>query len=194
MFTLTAAGANSRAFQTQPPSTAIAGVALAQQPVVRLEDAFNNLITGDNSTIVSATRHAGTGSLQGNTSIAAGGGVVTFTNLLHTVATTITIDFNAVGLVGVTSANVVVNPASAATLAFAQAPTDALAGAVISPAVTVQAQDSFGNNVPAVSLNMSLSGGTGSLSGTTSRSTDSNGNSTFSDLSISLTRTKNLTA
>src|SRR5207245_1690786 len=110
------------------------------------------------------------------------------------VATTLTINFNAPGLIGATSSNVVVNPAAPASLAFVQPPSDALAGVAISPAVTVRAQDSLGNNVPGVSVNMSLSTGNGSLSGTTTRSTDTNGLATFNDLNVNLVGTKKLTA
>src|SRR5260370_39635118 len=64
----------------------------------------------------------------------------------------------------------------------------------MSPGVTVQGQDIFGNFVPGVSVNMSLSTGNGSLSGTTARTTDSSGVATFDDLSINLTGNKKLTA
>src|SRR5207244_1280731 len=131
---------------TQPSLTATAGVAFAQQPVIRVEDQFNNLRTADNTTAVTASRNAGNGALQGTTSITAAGGLAAFTNLSHNVATTLTIDFNAAGLIGATSSNVVVNPAPAASLAFVQQPVDMMAGVAISPAVTVQAQDSLGNN------------------------------------------------
>src|SRR5262249_34290291 len=121
-------------------------------------------------------------------------GMVAFTNLSHNVATTMTIDFSAPSLVSATSSNVVVSPAPAASLAFVQQPSDAVAGVAISPAVTVQAQDSFGNNVSGLGVSMSLSTGTGTLSGTTTRTTDANGLATFGDLSINLAGVKKLTA
>src|SRR5207247_4649994 len=61
---VSAAAASRLTIQTQPSSTATAGVAFAQQPVVRIEDAFGNLRSSDNSTIVTAARGAGTGTLQ----------------------------------------------------------------------------------------------------------------------------------
>src|SRR5262249_44078621 len=156
----------------QPAATATAGTPFAPQPVILSQDQFNNLVSGDNSTVVTATRNAGSGSLQGSTSIMTAGGVITFTNLSHNVATNITIDFAAPGLIGVTSGTVAVNSASAASLAFVQSPTDELAGAVISPAITVRASDSFGNNVASLAVTLNLSTGTGVLSGTTTRNTD----------------------
>src|ERR1041384_3820843 len=49
---VSAAPASRLTIQTQPCATATAGVAFGQQPVVRLEDAFGNLISTDNSTTV----------------------------------------------------------------------------------------------------------------------------------------------
>src|SRR5439155_16205236 len=72
---------------TQPSSTATAGVDFAQQPVIRLEDQFGNLCTNAISTVVTATRNAGSGTLQGTTSLTPVAGIVTFTNLSHNVAT-----------------------------------------------------------------------------------------------------------
>src|SRR5207245_1157787 len=97
-----------------------------------------------------------------------------------------------VGSVG--SSNVVVSAAAATSLAFVQQPSDAVAGTAITPAVTVRAQDSFGNNAPGVAVSMSLSTGTGTLSGTTTRTTDTNGLATFNDQSINLVGSKALTA
>ncbi len=81
-------------------------------------------------------------------------------------------------------------------LVYVQQPTNATAGAVISPAVTVQLKDALGNDVPTsgVSVGMTLSSGTGTLSGTTPQSTDGTGLATFNNLSINLTGSKQLTA
>ena len=122
------------------------------------------------------------------------GGIVAFTNLSHNVATTLTIDFSASGLLGATSGNVVVSPAAATSLVLVQPPSDAAAGVAISPAVTVRAQDSFGNGVSGLPVSITLSTGGGALSGTTSKTTDTNGSVAFSDLSINLVGTKKLTA
>src|ERR1041385_2668732 len=91
--TVNAGAANRLTMVTQPSSTATAGVPLLQQPVIRVEDQFGNLRTGDNSTVVSAARNLGTGTLQGTTNMTAASGLVTFTNLSHNVATTINLKF-----------------------------------------------------------------------------------------------------
>ena len=85
---------------------------------------------------------------------------------------------------------------TASQLAFVQQPTGTMAGQTISPAVTVQLQDSIGDPVfqPGVSLTMSLSSGTGTLGGTLSQLTNASGLATFNDLSINLIGSKQLTA
>ncbi|MBW7914520.1 MAG: alkaline phosphatase, partial [Taibaiella sp.] len=85
---------------------------------------------------------------------------------------------------------------TATKVAFVQQPTNTTAGAAISPAVTVQLQDDSGNNVYTsdVSVTISLSSGTGVLSGTAVQKTNASGLATFSGLSIDLAGSKNLTA
>lgn len=102
--------------QTQPSSTATAGAAFNVQPVLRIEDASGNLVTNDNSTVVTAARSAGAGTLQGTTSKTAVGGLVTFTNLSHQYATNITIAFTSGALTGATSSVVAISSASVAQL------------------------------------------------------------------------------
>src|SRR6185436_5560885 len=85
--------ASSLAILTQPSATAMAGVVFAQQPLIRLQDQFGNFCTNNSSTVVSAARGAGSGTLQGATNRTAVNGIVTFTNLSHNVATNITLNF-----------------------------------------------------------------------------------------------------
>ena len=81
-------------------------------------------------------------------------------------------------------------------LAFVQQPTNALAGAAISPAVTVQLQDAGGSPVSqaGVSVTVILASGTGTLSGTSTQSTNASGLATFAGLSVNLAGTKTLSA
>ncbi len=108
-FTVVPGPASQLVLVTQPSSTAVAGVPFALQPVVWLEDAYGNLRTADTLT-VTAARQAGAGTLQGTTSIAAIGGVVTFTNLAHPLATNITIVFSSGTLTTATSSTIAVAP------------------------------------------------------------------------------------
>ncbi|MDB6125628.1 MAG: hypothetical protein JWQ71_4621 [Pedosphaera sp.] len=108
IFIVNPAVANRLVIQTQPSATAAAGTAFAQQPVIRIEDSFGNLRTADSSTIT-AIRSTGTGTLQGTTTINAVGGVGTFTNLSHSVVSTISILFTNGSLTSVTSTPIDVN-------------------------------------------------------------------------------------
>ncbi|MBI3417000.1 MAG: Ig-like domain repeat protein, partial [Verrucomicrobia bacterium] len=106
-FNVTAA-AGQLVIQTQPSASAVSGVAFAAQPVIRIEDLFGNLITSDNSTVVTVALASGTGALQGTLTATATNGIVTFNNLSHNIAETITLAFSAPTLTGVISASVVV--------------------------------------------------------------------------------------
>jgi hypothetical protein len=56
-------------------------VAFAQQPVVRVEDSLGNLISSDNSTVITAARVGGAGILQGTVTATASNGLASFSNL-----------------------------------------------------------------------------------------------------------------
>src|SRR5207244_10070218 len=147
--------------------TAVAGIAFTQQPVIQVQDQFGNVrnsVNGnaDNATVVTASRSAGSGTLQGTTSVTAANGLVSFANLSHNVATNITILFSSGSLSNTTSATIVVSPAAATALAFTTQPGNATAGAVFGTQPVVSSQDAFGNNsvvgLPAsVNVNLSLS-------------------------------------
>src|SRR5262249_52977885 len=151
--------------QTQPSATAVAGVLFGQQPVILIEDQFGTIRNSangisDNSTVVTAARSAGTGVLQGTTSMTAANGVVTYTNLSHNVANTITIPVSSGSLPSVASGTIDVSPATASALAFATQPGNATAGSIFGTQPVVQSRDQFGNvstvGLPA-SLNVALS-------------------------------------
>jgi adhesin/invasin len=84
----------------------------------------------------------------------------------------------------------------APVLAFTRQPSNAAAGGVIAPPVQVQIQDSNGQpvNQSGVAILMTLSQGTGSLSGTLVQVTDGNGVAVFNDLGVSATGVKRLRA
>ncbi len=191
------AAAASLVIATQPSATATAGVAFAQQPVVRVVDAFGNTVTSDSTTQITAVRDEGTGTLQGTTTVTVVNGIATFADLNHTVAGTIDLTFSSTPALGtVTSTDIVISPAVAAQVVFVQQPSDTEVFDPITPAVSVQLQDAFGNNVSSagVTITLALSSGTGTLSGTTAVDTDAAGLATFAGLSLDLTGDKELTA
>src|SRR5262249_20634003 len=110
--------ASTLAIQTQPSATATAGVAFAQQPVIRLQDQFGNFCTNNSSTVITAARGAGNGTLQGTLNATASNGLATFTNLSHNVATNITIAFSATGLSATNSSSIAVSAGAADRLVF----------------------------------------------------------------------------
>src|SRR2546426_5690031 len=65
VFTVSVGAASKLTFQTPPSATATAGVAFAQQPVIRIEDQSGNLRTSDSSTVVTVSRAGGSSALQG---------------------------------------------------------------------------------------------------------------------------------
>src|SRR5439155_638361 len=82
--------------------------------IVGVVDRFGNPC--NTNAIVTASRNAGSGTLQGVLAVGCVNGIATYTNLSHNVATTITIDFTAAGLLPLTSDPVVVSPAAFAQL------------------------------------------------------------------------------
>src|SRR5204862_3371173 len=97
------AAASQLTIQTQPSGTATAGVAFTQQPVIRIEDQYGNLRSADNSTVVTAARSGGSGTLQGTLTTTATSAVEPHSGLNHQVATTITIAFSSGALTSATS-------------------------------------------------------------------------------------------
>src|SRR5439155_15712801 len=129
-----AGAANKLSVQSQPSTTATAGVVFARQPVVRVEDRFGNLRsagngTPDNSTAVTAARSGGSGLLQGTLTARAVDGLASFTNLLHNVATNITINFTSASLSNALSSSILVSPTAATQLAFTTQPANGTDGA-----------------------------------------------------------------
>src|SRR5207249_4672937 len=153
-----------------PSATGTAGMAFAQQPVVRIEDGFGNLVSSDSSTVVTASRSAGSGTLQGMTILAAINGVVTFTNLSHSVATNITIQFAGGSLASAISSNVTVSAAAASRVTIQTQPSStATAGVVFAQQPVVRIEDQYGNlrsSDNATTVTAARSSGTGTLQGT----------------------------
>jgi hypothetical protein len=141
--------------------------------VVRIEDAFGNLVTSDSSTVVTATRSAGTASLQGTTTATAASGLATFSSLSYNKAETITIGFGSGSLASATSPNVIVSPAAANKLTILVQPSaTATAGVPFAQQPQVRIEDQFGNlrsSDNSTVVTAARGSGTGTLQGTTPR-------------------------
>jgi hypothetical protein len=186
-------GAPTHLVFLQQPTNAQAGASIAPAVTVQVEDANNNVVTtGTGSTAsvgIAILANPGGGTLSGTTPVNAVAGVGTFSDLsINKTGTGYTLQATSTGLTSVTSTAFNITPAAASKLAFAVQPSDASAGQAISPAVTVQVQDRFGNltsstaSVGVAILNNPGPAGT-VLSGTTPVNAVS-GTATFSDLSI----------
>jgi hypothetical protein len=200
-----AGAAKALVMQTQPGATSTAGALFSPQPAVGVVDQFGNVLTPNNTTVVSAARAAGSGPLQGTLTAKALNGVASYTNLSINVAGTITLQFTvtASNLTSVTSAPIVVGPAPADHLVFVTQPGSVSAGVPFSIQPVLKTQDRFGSDsivgLPASQLvTMTLSAGSGPLSGTASLDIGTaagNGRVYFTNLEIDSAGTgKQLTA
>jgi hypothetical protein len=171
------------AMKTEPSSSVTAGVAFSSQPAVYVEDTYGNVVTTDNSSMVTASVQAGTGPLTGTTTATASGGVATFTALAApTLAQTgLQLKFtdSSTGSPTVNdTTSIMVNAGPASKLTYTILPSTGTAGTAFS--VTVQSQDANGNPSSPTSnttITLSKATGGGSLSGTLTGTIATSGNS-----------------
>lgn len=188
-FNIVAGSAAQLAFTTQPGNT-VAGVAMTQVKVTA-RDAQGNTATGFSGNItVAIGANPGGGTLSGTKTVAALAGVATFSTLsIDKSGSGYTLTAAASGLTGATSSTFNITPAAASQLVFTIEPSNATAGATITPAVKVGAQDAFGNVVTSFSgsVTVAIEPGTGTAGATLSGTSTVNaasGVATFSTLSI----------
>lgn len=178
-------------FQQQPGAT-IAGSAISPAVTVVATNASGLPVT--NAAII-LTLVSGSGPFNGTLNQQTdANGIASFANLNFT--TTGAKQLRATsGSITTDSASFVITNAPAATLIFTTTPSDALVSNTIAPPVVVELRDAYGNNVASnATISLTLSSGTGTLSGNASLPTDATGKATFTNLSISLAGTKQLTA
>ena len=182
---------------TQPSSTATAGVAFGTQPVIYEEDQNGNLVTGDNSTVVTVALSSGAGPLQGTATATVSGGIATFTNLSDNLAGTISLKFTSGSLAAATSNNIAVSPAAASQLVITQQPSAApIAGVAFATQPVVKEEDAFNNVITTDSTHTvtAARGGTGTapLQGSSLTVTFASGVATFSGLFYDKAETMNI--
>ena len=176
----------------QPSQSATAGSTLATQPVIYEEDQFGNLLTGDNTTSVTAYLGSGNGPLQGTLSATVTGGVARFAGLADQAAGTISLLFTGAGLTSIPSVPIVISPATPNKLVIHTQPSGAAtAGQPFATQPVVWEEDQFGNVVTTDSSSIvtaSLASGAGPLHGTLTASV-AGGIATFTNLSDNTTET-----
>ncbi len=194
--------ATSLSIQTQPSASNVAGTAFSQQPVVMILDQYDLPYTNENNAYVTAANLDATDPLQGTLSVKVVNGVATFTNLFHTNATDLSIQFTSTNLNSTVSDVITINPGAAKRLVFDVQPDLAGVGKPFGIQPIVLSQDLYGNDSASglgssLNVTMNLTSGTGTLNGTTVLdigTNDGNGVVMFTDLSISTQGDKQLTA
>ena len=185
-FTVAPDTASQLAFKAAP-AAAKAGATLTAI-TAQVEDQFGNVVSTDTSDITLALNTSPSGAaITGTKKQTAVAGVSTFNDIALQAAGTYTIKATDGSLTSVTSASFVISPSTAAKLAIGTDATDATAGVAISPAVTVQVEDQYGNVVATDATKITAAIDTGptgaALSGTAS-ATAVHGIGSFSTLAL----------
>ena len=135
------------AFFTQPGGAAV-GAALNPQPVVAIQDANGNLVSSDNSTMVTLAISGNTSAaLSGNTTVKAINGLATFAGLSVNQTGTYSLTANSTPVYTAATSNLFSINGPTAKLAFATQPGGAAVGAALNPQPVVAIQDANGNLV-----------------------------------------------
>jgi hypothetical protein len=187
-FSVTGSGAATQLVFTVQPTTTIADHQITPAVKVTVEDAAGNVVTGVTGSVAVAITGTSGATLGGSTTAALVNGVASFGTLyINTSGTGYTLAATTSGLPTAASTPFDIVPGPASRLAFIVQPTATLAGAPITPAVQVSAEDAFGNLVPSFAAPVTVALGSnpaaGILSGATTVSAV-NGVATFSPLSI----------
>src|SRR5207253_2494150 len=192
-FNIEPAAANRLVFTGQPTSVT-AGATITPAVAVTVQDGLGNTVTGFSGNVaVAIGTNPGGGALSGTTTVAAVNGVATFSTLsINRTGTGYTLTASGTGLATGGSAAFNVSAGSATALVFTGEPTNAVAGAAITPAVQVTVEDGLGNTVTSFTANVTVAiatnPGGGTLAGTATVAATA-GVATFSNLSINKTGT-----
>lgn len=160
---------------TQEPTDTNEGIAISPAITVEIRDAANNLVTTatDNVSVAIGTNPSA-GTLSGSATVAAVGGVATFSDLnIDNEGTGYTLAFTSGALTGATSAAFNINKVPTQII-ITQEPTNTDRGVVIAPAITVELRDASNTlvtsatNTVTVAIGTDPSAGSAVLGGTTS--------------------------
>lgn len=196
-FTITP-GAAARVVFLDQPTSAAAGTGLGTI-TVQVKDAAGNVVTGSTATVTLAIGNNAGGvgaALSGTTSVAAVQGVATFSNVsLNKAGNGYTLTASATGLTGDTSTAFNVTAGAANRVKFSAQPTNTVAGAAMTPAVTVRIEDAFGNlTTSAADVSVALTAPGGAVLSGTSPQPAAAGVASFGNLSVNKVGTYTLTA
>src|SRR5206468_1603044 len=156
---------------TVEPTTTIAAAAITPSVQVTAQDPQGNTATAFTGNVtVALGANPGSGVLTGTATVAAVGGVASFPGLsVNKTGNGYTLTAAATGLTPGTSAPFNITPGAAAQLVFTVQPSNTTAGAPITPAVQVTAQDAQGNTATQFTANVTVALGSnpggGAMSG-----------------------------
>ena len=176
---------------TTTPGTTNNGVAFASQPVVKIENSSNAVVTTASAPITLAIGTNPGGTLACTTNpVTATSGVATFAGCGITgTAGTYTLSAASTGLTSGTSGNITINAGTATQLAITTEPSStANSGAALGTQPVVKVEDSSGNVVTSVNTGSAsasiASGSGGSIAAGGTSGTFSSGVATFSGLAL----------
>jgi len=157
--TVTMGAAVKVGFTTLPSNTADGGTALAQQPVVVIQDAGGNTRTDSSLEVTLSLKVPNGAAITGTNPQAASSGVATFTGIAIDKVGTYKLVATGQGLATTAeSADITVSAGAASKVAFTTAPsTTADGGTALAQQPVVAIQDAGGNTVPDSSLEVTLS-------------------------------------
>src|SRR5437773_3822959 len=163
------------AFTTAPSGTEQNGVALAQQPVLQLEDANGNPVS-QSGVVVTATVSPAGAAPSNATATTGSNGSATFSGLTLTgTVGSYTLSFGATGLTPATAA-ITLSAGAAAAIASNRPTTQATPpGSVVSSPPTVIVHDASGNPVQGVAVTFHVASGNGTVDPTAAVATGANG-------------------
>ena len=174
---------------TNPPSAITSGAVLFPAPVVRILDAFGNLVDPEPEVTITATVASGSATLGGTTSSTTVAGTATFPNLVLTgTSGSNTLSFSASGLTSAVSSPVSIGAGTPASIAIVTQPSaSAETGVAFAQQPVVQVRDGANNAAPVagIPITVTIASGDGTLLGTTTLSTNASGQAAFNDLAIS---------
>ena len=195
-FNITVAAANKLTFAVQPTS-AVAGVVISPAVTVRVEDAFGNLVTTSGATVGVALTTPGGATLSGTASVAASGGIATFSTLSVNKTGSYTLTATSTGLLDGTSSSFTISHAVTASLTFSTQPSNSTGGIALTSQPVVTIKDGFGNLVTtpeSVTLSVTGNPAVGFSCTSTTVTSDVNGLATFAGCKINKAGTYTLTA
>lgn len=172
---------------TAPSSNATNGVPFGTQPAVQVADAAGAAVAMAGATVTAVIASGPTGAtLTSATATTDGNGLATFAGLaINGLVGSYTLRFESGALTPVTTGNISLAAGAPATLTIpTQPPTTAVNDQPFSNNTVVRVQDASGNNVPNVQVTAAVATGSGTLKGTLTRTTSSNGRATFNDLEL----------